>query len=140
MSVDPNRILIFDTTLRDGEQSAGAAMTVAEKVRVALLLEEMRVDVIEAGFPITSAGDFDAVSQISTQIKQTVVCALSRAVAKDIQRAAEALKTAARPRIHTFIGTSPLHRQHISTILVPSGTMAASLSSNAFWAAKPMPP
>jgi 2-isopropylmalate synthase len=143
MSVDPNRILIFDTTLRDGEQSAGAAMTVAEKVRVALLLEEMRVDVIEAGFPITSAGDFDAVSQISTQIKQTVVCALSRAVAKDIQRAAEALKTAARPRIHTFIGTSPLHRQHITNmdqaqmlvVIRDSVMLARNLCADVEWSA-----
>jgi 2-isopropylmalate synthase len=143
MSVDPNRIIIFDTTLRDGEQSAGAAMTVAEKLRVALLLEDMQVDVIEAGFPISSAGDFEAVSQIAAQIKQTTVCALSRAVAKDIERAGEALKGAVRPRIHTFIGTSPLHRKHITNMdqaqmldtIRSSVTLARSLCDDVEWSA-----
>ncbi len=143
MSVDSNRIIIFDTTLRDGEQSAGAAMTVAEKLRVALLLEDMKVDVIEAGFPISSAGDFEAVSQIASQVKQATVCALSRAVAKDIERAAEALKTAVRPRIHTFIGTSPLHRKHITNMdqaqmldtIRSSVTLARGLCDDVEWSA-----
>ena len=104
-----DRIIIFDTTLRDGEQSPGASMTVAEKVRIALLLEQMGVDVIEAGFAIASEGDFKAVNEIARRIKDSVVCSLARAQPRDIDRAAEALEPAARRRIHTFIATSPLH-------------------------------
>ena len=108
-SVDGDRIIIFDTTLRDGEQSPGASMTVAEKLRIAEVLEQMGVDVIEAGFAIASEGDFRAVNQIAKKIKDSVVCSLARAGRADIDRAAEALEPAARKRIHTFIATSPLH-------------------------------
>ena len=103
------RVVIFDTTLRDGEQSPGASMTLDEKIQVAELLDEMGVDIIEAGFPIASNGDFEAVSEIAKIIKNAVVCGLARAGAKDIDRAAEALQHAERRRIHTFISTSPLH-------------------------------
>jgi len=105
-------ILIFDTTLRDGEQSPGAAMTHEEKLEIAALLDEMGVDVIEAGFPISSPGDFKAVQEISRIVKKASVCGLSRAGFKDIDRAGEALKGAFRPRIHTFISTSPVHMKH----------------------------
>jgi 2-isopropylmalate synthase len=107
-----DRVVVFDTTLRDGEQSPGCSMTVEEKIRVALLLEHMRVDVIEAGFPIASEGDFQAVNEISKRVKDSVVCGLSRASFADIDRAAEALRPAARKRIHTFIATSPLHMKY----------------------------
>jgi 2-isopropylmalate synthase len=104
-----DRVLIFDTTLRDGEQSPGATMTLSEKIEVAKLLDEMGVDIIEAGFPIASEGDFEAVSEISKIIKNAVVCGLARAGDKDIDRAWEALKHAKRRRIHSFLSTSPLH-------------------------------
>ena len=104
-----DRIIIFDTTLRDGEQSPGASMTVAQKIQIAETLEAMGVDVIEAGFPIASEGDFEAVFQVAKRVKDSVVCGLARASHGDIDRAAEALKPAARGRIHTFISTSPLH-------------------------------
>src|SRR5580765_2400086 len=107
-----DRVRVFDTTLRDGEQSPGAAMTHEEKLEVAALLDEMGVDIIEAGFPIASNGDFDAVSAIAKQVKTAVVCGLSRAGFKDIDRAGEALKGAPRRRIHTFISTSPVHMKH----------------------------
>src|SRR6201992_365607 len=106
------KIKIFDTTLRDGEQSPGAAMTHEEKLRIAELLDEMGVDVIEAGFPISSPGDFKAVSEITRIVKRASVCGLARAGFKDIDRAGEALKGAQRPRIHTFISTSPVHMKH----------------------------
>ncbi|HLT02880.1 MAG TPA: 2-isopropylmalate synthase [Geminicoccaceae bacterium] len=106
---DPNRIIIFDTTLRDGEQSPGASMTVAEKLRIAEVLEQMGVDVIEAGFAIASEGDFQAVNEVARKVKDSIVCSLARAGRADIDRAAEALQPAARKRIHTFIATSPLH-------------------------------
>src|SRR5512134_4001808 len=102
---DPDRIIIFDTTLRDGEQSPGASMNLEEKVRIAQVLEEMGVDVIEAGFPIASQGDFDAVQAIARTVKDSTVCGLARATPADIVRAAEALRPAARRRIHTFIST-----------------------------------
>ena len=108
-SAERNRVVVFDTTLRDGEQSPGASMNLEEKLRIARLLEEMRVDVIEAGFPVASIGDFEAVNAIAKALKDTTVCGLARAGQKDIERAAEALKPARRPRIHTFISTSPLH-------------------------------
>ena len=107
-----DRVRIFDTTLRDGEQSPGAAMTHEEKLEVAALLDEMGVDIIEAGFPIASNGDFEAVSAISKQVKNAVVCGLARAGFKDIDRAGEALRPAQRRRIHTFISTSPVHMKH----------------------------
>ena len=105
-----DRVFIFDTTLRDGEQSPGATMTLEEKLEIAALLDEMGVDVIEAGFPIASEGDFEAVSAIARQTRDAVICGLARANFKDIDRCWEAVRHAKRPRIHTFIGTSPLHR------------------------------
>ena len=105
-----DRVLIFDTTLRDGEQSPGATMTHAEKLEIANLLDEMGVDIIEAGFPIASEGDFKAVSEIARQSRNAVICGLARAQMPDIDRCWEAIRHAAQPRIHTFIGTSPLHR------------------------------
>ncbi|QIZ82620.1 2-isopropylmalate synthase [Thalassovita gelatinovora] len=105
-----DHVLIFDTTLRDGEQSPGATMTHDEKLEIAELLDEMGVDIIEAGFPIASEGDFEAVKQISERSKNSTICGLARANFKDIDRCWEAVKHAAKPRIHTFIGTSPLHR------------------------------
>lgn len=102
-------LIIFDTTLRDGEQSPGASMTLDEKVRIAKMLEQMRVDVIEAGFPVASPGDFKAVKAVADTIKNSSVCGLSRALDKDIEAVGEALKNAVAPRIHTFIATSPIH-------------------------------
>ena len=111
-AIPSERVIIFDTTLRDGEQSPGCSMTTPEKLRVAEVLEAMGVDVIEAGFPIASEGDFEAVHEIAKLLKKSVVCGLARAASGDIDRAAEALKPAERRRIHTFIGTSPLHRKY----------------------------
>ncbi|HTO82091.1 MAG TPA: 2-isopropylmalate synthase [Methylomirabilota bacterium] len=104
-----NRVIIFDTTLRDGEQSPGASMNLEEKLRIAAVLEEMGVDVIEAGFPIASNGDFEAVREVAKSIRNASIAGLARASKRDIDRAWEALDGAARPRIHTFISTSPLH-------------------------------
>ncbi len=109
-TLEKDRVLIFDTTLRDGEQSPGATMTHDEKLEIAGLLDEMGVDIIEAGFPIASEGDFKAVSEIAERSQNSVICGLARANFKDIDRCAEAVRKAAKPRIHTFIGTSPLHR------------------------------
>ena len=109
---DSNKIIIFDTTLRDGEQSPGASMNLEEKLRIAEALDEMGVDVIEAGFPIASNGDFEAVNEIAKLAKNSTVCALARSGRADIERAAEALKTRLQPRIHTFIATSPLHMKY----------------------------
>jgi 2-isopropylmalate synthase len=103
------KIHIFDTTLRDGEQVPGCKLNTAEKIRLALALEELGVDIIESGFPISSPGDFESVNEIAKVVKNATVCGLSRAVQKDIETAAEALKPARRPRIHTGIGTSDLH-------------------------------
>lgn len=105
-------IKIFDTTLRDGEQSPGASMTLNEKIQIAELLDEMGVDIIEAGFPIASNGDFDAVREISKRARHAQICGLARAGIKDIDRAWEALQHARNPRIHTFISTSELHMKH----------------------------
>ncbi len=106
------KLIIFDTTLRDGEQSPGASMTKDEKVRIAKSLEKMRVDVIEAGFAISSQGDFEAIQAIANSVRESRICSLSRAVAGDIELAAEALKGANAGRIHTFIATSPIHMKH----------------------------
>ncbi|RQP23625.1 2-isopropylmalate synthase [Piscinibacter terrae] len=106
-----DKLIIFDTTLRDGEQSPGASMTKDEKLRIARQLERLRVDVIEAGFAASSNGDFEAVKAIADHIKESTVCSLARANDRDISRAAEALKGAARSRIHTFIATSALHME-----------------------------
>jgi len=108
---DKDHLVIFDTTLRDGEQSPGASMTRDEKVRIAKALEKLRVDVIEAGFPIASPGDFEAVKAVAAAVKESAVCGLSRALDKDIDRAGEALAGAASARIHTFIATSPIHME-----------------------------
>ncbi|NIP88149.1 MAG: 2-isopropylmalate synthase [Gammaproteobacteria bacterium] len=102
-------LIIFDTTLRDGEQSPGASMNAEEKMRIAKVLEKMRVDVIEAGFPAASPGDFEAVKAIATAIQDSTVCALARANAHDVDRAGEAVREARSGRIHTFIATSPIH-------------------------------
>ncbi|WP_282152426.1 2-isopropylmalate synthase [Ruegeria atlantica] len=107
---DQDRVLIFDTTLRDGEQSPGATMTHSEKLEIAELLDDMGVDIIEAGFPIASEGDFKAVSEIAERSKNSRICGLARANFADIDRCWEAVKHAGKSRIHTFIGTSPLHR------------------------------
>ena len=109
---DNNRVIIFDTTLRDGEQSPGASMTKDEKLRVAKQLEKMRVDVIEAGFAIASPGDFESVQSIANTVKDSTVCSLSRALDADIDRAGEALANANSGRIHTFIATSPIHMKY----------------------------
>ena len=106
-----DKLIIFDTTLRDGEQSPGASMTRGEKLRIARALEKMKVDVIEAGFPIASPGDFEAVKSVAGAIKDSVVCGLARADDKDIDAAAAALKPAGAARIHTFIATSPIHME-----------------------------
>jgi 2-isopropylmalate synthase len=104
-----NRLIVFDTTLRDGEQSPGASMTADEKMRLARQLERLRVDVIEAGFPAASPGDFEAVQRIAEQVRETTICGLARANARDVSLAADAVKPAESPRIHTFIATSPIH-------------------------------
>src|SRR5438445_3760489 len=108
----PTRIYIFDTTLRDGEQSPGASLNVQEKLEIARQLERLGVDVIEAGFPVSSPGDFQAVQEVCKVVKSATVCGLTRAVQKDIDVAAEALKGAKRPRIHTGLGVSDSHLQH----------------------------
>lgn len=107
-----DKVIIFDTTLRDGEQSPGATMNLEEKLLIAKTLEKMNVDVIEAGFPVASNGDFEAVNRIAKTVKNSVVCGLARARKNDIERAAQAVKPAAQPRIHTFIATSDIHMKH----------------------------
>ena len=133
-------VIIFDTTLRDGEQSPGATMTHDEKLEIASLLDEMGVDVIEAGFPIASEGDFAAVSEIARNSKNSVICGLSRAKVGDIDRCWEAVKFAARPRIHTFIGTSPQHRaipnldmDEMADVIHATVTHARNLCDNIQW-------
>lgn len=134
-------VVIFDTTLRDGEQSPGASMNLDEKLRIAEALASMGVDVIEAGFPIASNGDFEAVHEISKVIKTSTICGLARAGRKDIDRAAEALQPAARKRIHTFISTSPLHMKHklqmepeaVHDVVVASVTYARNLCDDVEW-------
>jgi 2-isopropylmalate synthase len=141
---DPNRVIIFDTTLRDGEQSPGAAMNLEEKLRLAHMLEELGVDVIEAGFPVASKGDFEAVQTIATEIKNSVICGLARAQVNDIERAGEAIKPAARGRIHTFISTSPLHMKHklqmapekVLQAVTDSVTLARKLCEDVEWSAE----
>ena len=108
-----DHIEIFDTTLRDGEQSAGTAMTVEEKLVVARQLERLGVDILEAGFPISSPGDFEAVQNISKEVTTPVIAALARAVASDVDRAWEAIKEAKRPRIHVFLSSSEVHALHL---------------------------
>src|SRR3954466_13259407 len=110
--MDPNRVLIFDTTLRDGEQSPGISLNTAEKLEIAQQLARLGVDIIEAGFPIASPGDFEAVQTIARQVDGPVICALARANAADIDRAWEAIRDSERPRIHTFLSTSDIHIEH----------------------------
>lgn len=112
MPQNNNRVIIFDTTLRDGEQSPGAAMTKEEKIRIARQLERLGVDVIEAGFAAASPGDFEAVNEIAKSLTRATVCSLARAVERDIRAAGEAVKPAQNRRIHTFIATSPIHMEH----------------------------
>jgi len=141
---DTTPIQIFDTTLRDGEQSPGAAMTHEEKLQIAELLDEMGVDIIEAGFAIASPGDFKAVQEIAKIVKRASVCSLSRAGFKDIDRAGEAVKGAHRPRIHTFISTSPVHMKHklnmgenaVLEAIGASVTRARNYTSEVEWSAE----
>src|SRR6201991_4778304 len=110
--MDPNRVIIFDTTLRDGEQSPGISLNADEKLEIAQQLARLGVDVIEAGFPIASPGDFEAVRAIAREVHGPIIAGLARAHAADIERAAEAVREAERPRIHTFISTSDIHIEH----------------------------
>src|SRR5260370_21838932 len=105
------RVSIFDTTLRDGDQSAGASMNLAEKLEIAQALKELGVDIIEAGFPIASPGDFEAVQAIARQVEGPVICGLARCNVDDIDRAWEALRECPKPRIHVFLATSAIHRE-----------------------------
>lgn len=137
------QIRIFDTTLRDGEQSPGASMTLDEKVQIALILDEMGVDIIEAGFPIASDGDFEAVSEIARQVEDAVVAGLARAIPADIARAADAVRHARRPRIHTFVSTSPIHLKYqmkkseaeVLDIIEATVTQARGLIEDIEWSA-----
>src|SRR6202167_431797 len=141
---DKNRVIIFDTTLRDGEQSPGASMNLEEKIKIALLLEEMGVDVIEAGFPIASNGDFEAVRAIAKIVTESTVCGLSRAGPMDIERCAEAIRPAKRGRIHTFIATSPVHMkfklmmepQAVLDAVTSSVSLARNLCDDVEWSAE----
>ncbi|TDI60913.1 MAG: 2-isopropylmalate synthase [Alphaproteobacteria bacterium] len=140
-SKDDHRVIIFDTTLRDGEQSPGASMNLEEKLRIAKVLEELGVDIIEAGFPIASNGDFEAVQEISKAVTTTIICGLARAHRQDIERAAEALEPAKRKRIHTFIATSPLHMKYklqmepeeVHQAVIDSVTRARNLCDDVEW-------
>jgi 2-isopropylmalate synthase len=139
-----DRVVIFDTTLRDGEQSPGFSMNIPEKLRMAEALAELGVDVIEAGFPIASQGDFDSVQAIAAQVRGPVICGLARSAPGDITRAAEAVRGAERPRIHTFISTSPLHmkyklRMAPETVLEAvrnSVTLARNFTADVEWSAE----
>ena len=140
-SKDENRVIIFDTTLRDGEQSPGASMNLEEKLRIAKVLDELGVDIIEAGFPIASNGDFEAVQEISKAVTAPIICGLARAHRQDIERAAEALEPAKRKRIHTFISTSPLHMKYklqmepdeVHQAVIDSVTCARNLCDDVEW-------
>jgi len=139
-----DRVIVFDTTMRDGEQSPGASMSLEEKIELAKILEEMRVDVIEAGFPIASNGDFEAVRAISEIVTESTVCGLARAGMADIERAGEAIRKAKRGRIHTFLSTSPSHRDHILRasqedileMITKSVTHARNLCGDVEWSAQ----
>lgn len=141
---DPNRIIIFDTTLRDGEQSPGCSMNLEEKLKMAAILDELGVDVIEAGFPIASQGDWEAVNQIAKVVKNATVCGLSRAKKADIEASGEAIKPAESRRIHTFISTSPLHMQYklqmppeeVLKAVTESVTTARNYTDDVEWSAE----
>ena len=122
------KLIIFDTTLRDGEQSPGASMTRDEKIRIARALEIMKVDIIEAGFPIASEGDFEAVHAVAKIVKDSTVCGLARAKKSDIERAGEAIKPANSGRIHTFLATSPIHMQ-LKLRMSPDEVVEAAVKS-----------
>ncbi|RKZ69768.1 MAG: 2-isopropylmalate synthase, partial [Gammaproteobacteria bacterium] len=123
-----DKLIVFDTTLRDGEQSPGASMTKDEKVRIAKALEKMQLDIIEAGFPIASPGDYESVKAVASVIKDSTVCGLARALEKDIVRAGEALKPAESSRIHTFIATSPIHMK-MKLRMQPDDVLAQAVDS-----------
>jgi 2-isopropylmalate synthase len=139
-----DRVIIFDTTMRDGEQSPGASMSLEEKLELAKILEEMKVDVIEAGFPIASNGDFEAVRQIAEVVSESVVCGLARAGQADIDRCGEAIRKARRGRIHTFISTSPVHMkwklqmepEQVLEMVTRSVTHARNLTDDVEWSAE----
>ncbi len=141
MATSKQQVLIFDTTLRDGEQSPGCSMNLEEKLRVAEVLQQLGVDVIEAGFPIASNGDFEAVRAVAKAIRGPIICGLARAGRKDIERAAEALKPAERKRIHTFISTSALHMKHklqmepkeVHALVVDSVSYARNFADDVEW-------
>src|SRR5512136_363389 len=141
---EKDRVVIFDTTLRDGEQCPGATMTHEEKLEVAELLDQMGVDIIEAGFPIASEGDFGAVHEIAKRTKNAVVCGLARAAFKDIDRCAEAVKPATRKRIHTFLSTSPVHMKYklqkepheVYEMVIAQVTRARSHTDDVEWSAE----
>src|SRR5690242_21854864 len=141
---EKDRVVIFDTTLRDGEQCPGATMTHEEKLEVAELLDTMGVDIIEAGFPIASDGDFAAVNEIARRTKKAVVCGLSRAAFNDIDRCAEAIKPAERKRIHTFLSTSPVHMKYklqkephqVYEMVIGQVTRARSHTDDVEWSAE----
>jgi 2-isopropylmalate synthase len=143
-ATERDRVIVFDTTMRDGEQSPGASMSHEEKLELAKILEEMRVDVIEAGFPIASNGDFEAVRAISEIVTESVVCGLARAGMADIERCAEAIRKAKRGRIHTFLSTSPSHREKILNasqedileMITKSVTHARNLCGDVEWSAQ----
>ena len=126
-----DNLIIFDTTMRDGEQSPGASMTKEEKVRIGKQLERMRVDVIEAGFAAASQGDFEAIQAVAAAVKDSRVCSLARAQAGDIQKAGDAIKGAAQGRIHTFIATSPIHMQH-KLRMTPDQVLVAAVDAVKF--------
>src|ERR1041384_8177389 len=138
-----DRVYIFDTTLRDGEQSPGATMTLEEKLQVAEALDEMGVDIIEAGFPIASVGDFDSVVAVAKHVKNAVVAGLARAIPADIARAGEAVRHARQGRIHTFVSTSPIHLAHqmkktedeVLEIITATVAQARNLVDNVEWSA-----
>jgi 2-isopropylmalate synthase len=141
---DKNRVVIFDTTLRDGEQCPGASMTFEEKIEVAELLDEMGVDIIEAGFPIASEGDFHSVAEIAKRTQNAVIAGLCRAAPKDIDRCAEAVKHARHPRIHTFLSTSPVHMKwklqkephEVYEMVIQQVTRARNHVDNVEWSAE----
>jgi 2-isopropylmalate synthase len=138
-----DRVVIFDTTLRDGEQSPGATMTFEEKLEVAELLETMGVDIIEAGFPIASVGDFESVQEIARRADKAVIAGLARAIPADIARAGEAVRLAKRGRIHTFVSTSPIHLAHqmrrsqdeVIEIIAATVAQARNLVDDVEWSA-----
>ncbi len=126
-----DKLIIFDTTMRDGEQSPGASMTKEEKVRIGKHLEKMKVDVIEAGFAAASQGDFEAIQAVATAVRDSTVCSLARAQVGDIQKAGDAIKPAAQGRIHTFIATSPIHMQH-KLRMTPDQVLVAAVDAVKF--------